>query len=199
MQQKQQSFIFIGRSGCGKGTQANLLIDLLKKKNPEQKILHVETGKEFRRIALLDNHTAGIVKKTLEGGGLMPEFMCVYAWGTLFFEQFTGLENLIFDGTPRKFLETTLLMDLFPFYNLAKPWVVYLDVEHEELHKRLKLRGRSDDTTEAITKRLEWYESEVKPSVEFFRTSPNVNFLDIDGERSIEEIHADIVKKVGLV
>ena len=50
-----------------------------------------------------------------------------------------------------------------------------------------------------IKKRKTEYENDVIPTIEWYKTNPNVNFLDIDGERSIEEIHADIVKRLGLV
>ncbi len=128
----------------------------------------------------------------------MPEFMPVFLWGKLFSEKFTGKETLIFDGTPRKLMEAKILDSLFPFYSLDKPWVIYLDVDHEESTKRLKIRGRTDDSDEGIKKRLDWYESDVRPSVEFYRTNPNVRFLDINGEQAIDKVHQDVVKSVGL-
>lgn len=60
------------------------------------------------------------------------------------------------------------------------------------------LRKRYDDTEEDIRKRLSWYETEVKPALDHFRNRRDVTVLDIDGNRPIEEIHQDIVKKVGL-
>lgn len=128
--------------------------------------------------------------------------MCVYLWGKLIAETFTGREHLVFDGTPRKKLEAEALEDLFPFYGLEKPWVVFLDVKHEESHRRLSIRARSsgrvDDSPAAMEERKKAYENEIIPTIEFYRVDPNVRFLDIDGERSIEDIHADIVKRVGL-
>jgi hypothetical protein len=38
----------------------------------------------------------------------------------------------------------------------------------------------------------------VAPTIEYFRNNPRYNFLNIPGERSIEEIHADIAQKLGL-
>ncbi|MEK7641849.1 MAG: nucleoside monophosphate kinase [Patescibacteria group bacterium] len=198
-QSKLQAYIFIGRSGCGKGTQSELLTKKLRESDSNIKILHIESGNELRKFAKEENYTAIQVKKILSEGGLMPEFIPGYLWGKLFVDGFTGNETLIFDGTPRKLLEAKILDSLFPFYDIDKPWVVYLDVNHEESTKRLKGRGRSDDTEEAIKRRMEWYENDVRPSVEFYRANPNVRFVDIDGHRPIDEVHADIVKKVGLV
>ncbi|MEI8249203.1 MAG: nucleoside monophosphate kinase [Candidatus Taylorbacteria bacterium] len=200
---KPQSFIFMGRYGSGKGTQSQLLIDALKKRYSDMEILYVQTGQEFRNyFATEHTYTSQLSKKTVESGALMPEFMCVYMWGRLIAEKFKGHEHLVFDGTPRKLMEAHMLEPLFAYYGLEKPWVIYLDVEHEEAIKRLSVRartsGRVDDGEEQLKERKLAYEADIIPSIEYYRTSPHVRFLDIDGERSIAEIHADILKKIGL-
>ncbi len=201
---KPQSFIFIGRYGSGKGTQAKLLIEALKEKDPSNDVLYVETGARFRKFFTEEtNYTAGLTKKLIEAGGLMPEFMPIYIWSKSLVDDYTGTNHLVFDGTPRKLLEAKILEGIFPFYGLKKPWVVYLDVKHEESIGRLSLRSKNsnrlDDSEQALLERKSEYEKNVVPVVEWYKTNPNVNFLDIDGERSIEAIHADIVKRIGLV
>ncbi len=200
---KPQSFIFIGRYGAGKGTQAKLLIEALKKADSSHGVLYVETGAEFRKFMAGDSYTAKHSKKIVEAGDLMPEFMCVYVWGKRLIEEYNGSLHIVFDGTPRKLLEAKILESLAPFYDLEKPWVIYLDVEHAESAGRLKLRGKTsgrvDDGEEELLERQKAFEADVTPTIEWYKTNPNVRFLDIDGERSIEEIHADIVKRVGLV
>ncbi len=200
---KPQSFIFMGRYGSGKGTQSALLIELLKKKDPSRTSLYIQTGQEFRQYTKETSYTAFLTKKMIEDGNLMPEFMCVYLWGRLIAERYTGLEYLIFDGTPRKLMEAHLLETIFPFYGLENPWVIYLNIKHEEASNRLAIRarssGRPDDGKDQVEIRHKAYESDILPSIEYYRTNPNVRFLDIDGDRSIEAIHADIVKKLGLV
>ena len=188
----------MGRSGSGKGTQASLLMNLLKKIDPGHPSMSIETGKELRNFIKEPNYTAQVTKTGMEKGELMPEFMPIYLWGKLFVSEYTGNEYLFFDGTPRRLMEAKVLDSVFPFFKLAKPSVIYLDVEHEESVKRLVSRGRELDGHAEIEKRRGWFEVDVKPTIEYYRTNPNVNFLDIDGERSIEEIHADIVKRLGL-
>jgi adenylate kinase family enzyme len=199
---KPQSFIFIGRYGAGKGTQAKLLMEALKESDSSHDVLYIETGAEFRKFMAGDDYTAKLSKQTVEQGRLMPEFMPVYLWGRVLVGKYTGNEHIVFDGTPRKLMEAKILESVFPFYSLGKPWVIYLDVHHEESHKRIKLRsqssGRADDGTKEIENRKAAFENDVVPTIEWFRTNQSVNFLDIDGVRSIEEIHADIVKRVGL-
>ena len=195
---KPQSFIFIGRSGAGKGTQAELLMKSLKEKDPKRNSLYITTGGELRELAKMALRTGQVIKNVLENGGLMPSFIPIYIWTKVMSERYTGNEHLVFDGTPRKPMEAQALDDLFPFYGLGKPYIIYLDVDHEESTKRLSTRGRYDDSPEAIKQRFAWYESEVLPTIDYYRSNPNCIFLDVDGERSIEEIHADIVKRVGL-
>ena len=197
------TFIFIGRYGSGKGTQAKLLIEALKKSDPDRKVLYIETGAGFRKfVEKKGNYTADLTKKVVDSGGLMPEFMPVYIWSNLLVENYTCNEHLVFDGTPRKLLEAKILDPVFSFYGMEKPWVVFLSVDHKESSKRLSLRGaqlgRVDDSKEAIEKRKKAFEEDVDPVIEWYRTNPNIHFLEIDGDRSVGEIYADIVKKVGL-
>lgn len=195
------AFIFMGRYGAGKGTQAKLLMKVLRDMS-DVPVIDMETGAGFRSFFQGTSYTAALSKKIIEQGKLMPVFMCVHIWGNALVNTFTGKEHLVFDGTPRKLLEAQMLADVFPFYGLEKPWVIYLDVDHDEAHKRLRLRavssGRRDDSDDAIVQRKKAYEEDVVPTIEWYRSHPGVRFLDIDGKRSIDEIHADIVKRLGL-
>jgi adenylate kinase family enzyme len=197
-----QAFIFIGRYASGKGTQADLLMKVIKEKDPANPPLYMYTGNEFRKYIQGTTHSSALTRNIVESGGLMPEFLPIYMWVKLLIENFKGTEHLVFDGSPRRLLEAQVMESVFPFYGMGKPWVIYLDVEHEEAHKRLQIRaktsGRKDDGEAEIQNRKKVYEADVVPVIEYYRNNPNVNFLDIPGERSIEEVHADIVKRLGL-
>jgi adenylate kinase family enzyme len=67
-----------------------------------------------------------------------------------------------------------------------------------ECKKRLLARGRADDTPEDINSRLAWYETDVAPSVDFYRNNPNYNFCDVNGDQSVEDVFEDIKKQLGL-
>jgi adenylate kinase len=145
-----------------------------------------------------DNYLAKLTDKTLSQGGLMPSFMPIYIWGNFLVKNYSGTEHLVFDGTPRRLIEAEAMDSMFTFFNLENPIIIYLAVPLEESVKRLMLRKRYDDTEEDIRKRLSWYETDVRPALDHFRNRKDVTVLDIDGNRSIEEIHQDIVKKTGL-
>lgn len=195
---KPLTFVFIGPSGSGKGTQAQLLMDTIKKVDPQGKILYIQSGQELREFMQEDNYLARLTNETLSKGGLMPTFMPIYIWGRVLVKKYTGKEHLIFDGTPRRLIEAEAMDSMFSFFNLENPIIIYIDVPKEESVKRLMLRKRYDDTEEDIRKRLSWYETDVKPALDHFRNRKDVIVLDIDGNRPIEDIHADIVKRVSL-
>ena len=198
MQSNLQSFIFIGRSGAGKGVQAKLLIELLKKKDPAHGVIHIESGQELREFITGPSVTEKICKGIYDAGGLVPEFVVVYLWAKTLIADYTRNEHLVFDGMPRKVHEAGALNSIFPYYKLPKPWVVYLDIGEGEAIKRLLARGRLDDKEEEIKKRLSWYETQVVPTIAYYRGNQDYNFLELDGERTIEQVHADIVENVGL-
>ena len=193
--------MFMGRPGAGKGTQSRLLIESLNKIDPAHPVLHIETGAEFRKFNEGSSYTAKVGKRVVDSGGLMPEFMPVYIWGSALVAGFTGDQHVIFDGTPRKLLEGELVGSVFPFYGL-RPHLVYLEVDHEESKKRLLLRsqreGRKDDDEAAIERRKTAYETDVHPTVEYFRSAEGVDFHEIDGLGAIEAVHQRILEALKL-
>lgn len=193
-----QAFIFIGRSGSGKGTQAALVQDLLKKKDPSHDVLYVYTGQGFRDFVGGPSFTQREAKKILDVGGFEPEFLTIHVWSHMLIERYKEGDHLIFDGTPRKFHEAGVVDSIFRFYGLGKPFVIHLDISREEAMKRLLIRKRDDDKPANIEERLAWYEKEVTQALKFYQGNDDYHFLDIDGARPIEAIHADIVKKIGL-
>ena len=188
----------MGRSGAGKGTQAKLIMDLLKQNDPSRGIIYLQTGQELRQFIQGQTYTEKRTKEIYDKGGLMPEFIAIYVWVRAIVERFKGDEHIVFDGAARRVEEARILAPVFEYYGLPKPWVIYLDIDNGEAVDRLLARKRFDDNEEEIKKRLSWYDTEVTQSIEFFRTSQAFNFLDVDGKRSVEEIHRDIVERTGL-
>ncbi len=197
----KQAFIFIGRAGSGKGTQSKMLVDALRARDSSRRIIDVEAGVEFRKFISGSSFTAKLGKEIVDKGDLMPEFMPIYLWASALINNFTGDEHIVFDGTPRKVLEAETLDSAFPFYGFGKPWVIYLNISDEESTKRLlgrAVEGRKDDQMSAIERRRKAFSADVLPTIEYFRKHEGSHFLDIDAMGTPEEIHANIVKKLGL-
>lgn len=194
-----QTYIFFGPSGSGKGKQAELLMEVLKQKDPERKIVYIETGKMFREFIVETSFSAQKAKKIYDRGGLLPEFMPVYLWAKRLIEDYSGNEHLFFDGTPRKIKEAEILDSTIKFYDILNPIVISLEVSDECVTGRMLKRGRQDDNPEDIKNRLDFYKKDVMPAIEYFKNHPYYKFIAINGEQSIEDVHREIIQKAGLL
>jgi len=193
-----KTFIFFGRSGSGKGTQARLLEKHLEE-NTRNDALYIQTGQKFRDFTENGNYTSQLTKEILDSGGLMPEFMPIWVWSDELVNNYTGEEHLILDGIPRRVDESPILDSALKFYKIKKPIVVYLNVSRERAFEMLKDRGREDDTDEYINSRLDWFETNSLPAIEYFKDNKDYIFLDINGNQSIADTNKEILTKAGLI
>lgn len=196
---KQKTIIFFGRSGSGKGTQAHLLEDYIKKNDPENRdVLYIETGKRFREFIKekTSNYTAKMTSDIMNAGGLMPEFMPIWIWTSYLVENYTGEEHMILDGLSRRADEAPILDSALRFYRREQPQVIFLSSSREWSKDRLLGRARRDDTEDDIQRRLDWFEENTMPALNYFKGHVGYEFIEIEGEQSIEKVHADILSKI---
>jgi adenylate kinase len=196
--QNNKAFIFIGRSGCGKGTQVELFKQKISELSGGKKILHVETGTLFRKLLQTESYIQKLTKEIVETGGLMPEVMAVAMWSRYLLDNFTGEEDLLFDGCPRKVQEAKYLDSALKFFKISKPVVIYMNVSRDWATKRLTARGRKDDTVDGINSRMNWFDTDVLPVIEAYKNDPDYNLIDVNGEQSIEDVQKEILAKLGL-
>lgn len=193
-----RTFIFIGRSGCGKGTQAKLLQDYIENQDEHKHpFFYVETGARFRDFIKGDKLANKLSAKIYENGDRQPDFLAAWMWSNFLLEHMTGNEHLFLDGTPRSLPEAKILDTAIKFFERQKPFVIHIDISRECSTKRLIARGRSDDKSqEEIKKRLDWYDRDVVPAFGFFDESPDYNLLNINGDQPIEKVFQDIVDEI---
>lgn len=200
MAMNKETFIFIGASGCGKGTQVSLLKERLAEKTPNTPIFYMQTGQYFREFIKEDNLAARIAREEVDRGERAPDFLAMHLWSKVFVANLTGEEHLILDGSPRSLNEAQNLDIALKFFRREQPVVVYIKVSPEwsieHLLERAKKEGRADDSLEGITKRVAWFEQDVLPAINYYRRDRDYDFIEIDGERSIEEVHRDIIANV---
>lgn len=197
---KHITCIFFGKSGSGKGTQADLLMKYLKDKDPNNDIVYVETGDKLRSfIKESTSHTAHMTKDVMSKGGLMPASIPIWAWSSVLIDKVkTGNEHMVFDGVARRVDEAPILDQALQFYGRKNVAVILLDVPHEEVTERLLKRGRHDDKHEKIAERLKWFDTDVMPSVNYFKKTAHCTYLHVNGHQSIENVHKDILKALGI-
>jgi len=107
----------------------------------------------------------------------------------------TNVSQLILDGFPRQLEQAHWLVDSQPEHGRSVGLVVVLEVPRDELLRRLEIRGRVDDTAEAIEQRLNIYRQEMYPILNYL-TEQNIPVVHIDGNGSVGSVHDRIVTEL---
>lgn len=197
MTNKPKTLLFIGRSGAGKGTQAKLLVEYLKKQGNDTPVYYLETGAHFREFIQGDSYTSVRAKNIYDKAERQPDFLAIWNWADILVKNFTNSMHLVMDGMPRSLNEAIMLRSALDFYDIKDPYVIYIDVSPEWSRERLKERHRFDDKgDEEIEKKIAWFDHDVLPAIEYFKKDSFYTYLDIQGEQSIEKVHADLVSKL---
>ena len=216
---RQLNFILIGRSGSGKGTQAELLME------HSGNLLHVVTGDLFRELAKKDTDVSRKVKKILDEGGLPFDDLATTLWMYYLAHNLKEDQGLICDGFPRRVREAENLDRFLEFLERKQDtYVLSIDISRKEAFDRLTKRRickkcsqlipwvgkfkelkacdkrggeliyRHDDKPEAINRRLDYYEESVVPTINYYKKQKRL--IRINGEQSIEDVFRDILKAV---
>lgn len=194
MNNKPLNIIFLGLSGSGKGTQVQLLADVLRAHNP---VHIVSTGDLFRRLQEFTTDVGKRVKRILQEGGLPFDDLATTLWMHEIAFRVHEHEGIIFDGAPRRLDEAKNIDRFLEFLERKhNTKVVYLSVTPEEITKRLLQRGRADDNLTAIEGRIDYFQQSVLPTLEYYRKENRL--IEINGEQPAENVHADIIKALGL-
>jgi len=190
----RHTFIFFGRSGSGKGTQAKLIQQKLEADGREA--LYIETGAELRAFAAEKNTTAQLVKSVIEDGDFLPPFVPIWIWTNALIRKFDNSQDLILDGLARRLHEAPILDSALRFYGRTQIHVIYINTSPEWSRDRLMERGRGDDHPDEITRRLMAFDHNVVPVLEYFRNLKGYDYYEVNGMQTIQEVHAEIVKHI---
>ena len=99
-------------------------------------------------------------------------------------------KGFILDGFPRNVKQAEQLDSLFEEIDIKSVIVINLEVNQEELIKRLikraKTEGRADDTEEVIRNRMNVYNNETRPILEYYKNEGEL--VNVDGLGTIDEI-----------
>lgn len=174
--------LIVGPQGSGKGTQGVLVAEGFG-------IPVVSTGDIFRANIKQGTELGKQVTAILDAGDLVPdELTSAIVRDRLTQEDAAG--GFLLDGYPRNTAQVGHLDEFLTARGESLDAVILLDVPREESLERLRLRaleqGRSDDTAEAIAKRLDIYEQETAPIIETYAERGIVD--RIDGVGSLDEI-----------
>jgi adenylate kinase len=182
--------LLLGVQGSGKGTQAKRLAS-------EYGLAHVATG-DMLRTAMANGTTLGQrVKPIYDAGHLVPDDLMIELIRERLAQPDTEA-GFILDGFPRTMPQADALDAMLA--EIERPLTVVLELQVpdevaiERLRKRADEEGRSDDTPEAIAKRIELYHELTKPLVSHYRLAGNL--VGIHGDRPENEVFAEIQQAV---
>ena len=196
MHNKPQTFIFIGRSGSGKGTQIKLLEEYLSSKN--LKVKSVVMGDIFRAFFKESGYVADIARDvTTKQGKFQPDFLtnALFVHNAIHIED--GESVMFFDGYPRTSEQLGIIKELLAYVKRENLIVINIEVAREIVKERMLARGRGDDNEVAIESRLNEYDKFIVPMIELIKNDSSFKYFEVPGEGKIEDIHTDIINKLG--
>jgi len=199
MENKPKTFIFVGRSGSGKGTQLELLKTFLSEKYKDTNIKSVVMGDIFRSFFKKDGYVQNIARNiSMNKGKFQPDFIT----NSLFVEGALDVvdENstLFFDGYPRNINQLGVIKELLAYIKRDDVIVLNIEVARDIVKERMLLRARGDDNENAIENRLNEYDKFIIPMIESLKLDTSLKYVEINGENSKDDVHDEIIKKINL-
>jgi adenylate kinase len=174
--------VIFGPPGSGKGTQSEKIIEKFG-------LEHISTG-EILRAEIKSNSDLGkLAASFIDRGELVPDHIIVGMLENRL-DVLGAVKGVVFDGFPRTIEQADALKDLLKKRQETIDVMVNLEVENEELITRLLKRGetsgRSDDNLETIEKRIQVYECQTAPVIDFYKREGT--YRGIDGQGTLDDI-----------
>jgi len=180
--------LVLGPQGSGKGTQAKLIAKTYG-------IPQVATGDMARELKELDSQLGREVKEIYDRGELLPDDLIVRMIRDRL-DRGDTIPGFILDGFPRNLPQAealdTLLAELGRGLDVVFEFQIGdREVLMERIAKRAVEEGRTDDTPDAIGKRLEIYDKDTAPLVEHYRAT-RTNVVGIHADQLVDDVFAEI-------
>ena len=171
--------VMLGGPGSGKSTYTEYLIKHFN-------ITHIYPGGMLRKEVEKGSEIGQKVKDIISTGQFVPNEIVLKLIKDKVDQSPSGY---VLDGWPRYMTQVRDMEEA----NIGYDKVIFLDVSREEILKRLLARGRADDTEEIINNRIDLYNRETGPAVEYFRGKPG--FVEIKAEGGTIEDNANKIIK----
>jgi adenylate kinase len=188
------NIVLFGPPGAGKGTQSEKLI-------AKYGLVHLSTG-DILRSEIARGTVLGMeAKQIMDRGDLVSDDIVIGMIESKL-DANPNANGFIFDGFPRTQAQAVALDDLLQKKGTAISAMLALEVDNEELVKRLLLRGkdsgRPDDANEEIIRnRVNEYNNKTLPLKKYY--SEQAKFHSINGIGSIESIFNQLTERIVFV
>lgn len=174
--------IIFGPPGSGKGTQSEKIIEKFG-------LAHISTGDILRAEIKAESPLGKEASQYINRGELVPDTTIINMLDNKL-SSLTDVKGVIFDGFPRTVEQAAALKQMLQKRNETIKVMLNLEVQKEELISRLLKRGetsgRSDDNLETIEKRIQVYEEQTSPVINFYKEEGS--YQGIHGEGSVDDI-----------
>jgi adenylate kinase len=177
------NIVLFGPPGAGKGTQSEKLIN-------KYQLIHLSTGDILRGEIAAGTALGLEAKKLMDAGALVPDEVVIGMISSKL-DHNKDAKGFIFDGFPRTAAQALALDNLLSQKNTSINLMLALEVDNDELTKRLLSRGknsgRADDQNEEIIRnRINEYNNKTAPLKNYY-TAQN-KFHSINGIGSVDDI-----------
>jgi adenylate kinase len=185
------NIILFGPPGSGKGTQSEKLID-------KYGLVHLSTGDLLRKERQLKTPLGVEAQQFVDKGQLVPDEVVIGMISSAL-DQNAEARGFLFDGFPRTVAQAEALDKLLDLKKSDIGLVLFLDVNEDELIKRLvhrgKTSGRTDDADENIQrKRQDVYKSETLPVAAHYSKAKKV--VNVNGIGDIDDIFSRLASHI---
>ncbi len=183
------NIVLFGPPGAGKGTQSEMLI-------AKYQLVHLSTGDILRGEIAAKSELGTRAKEFMDKGELVPDSIVIGMIENKL-DKNKDAKGFIFDGFPRTTAQAQALDKLLEQKGTPISGMIALEVEHNELVKRLLNRGkdsgRADDQNQSVIEnRITVYNRETSPLIDYYKAQSK--FHSIYGIGSVEEIFGNICK-----
>lgn len=182
--------LLVAPPGAGKGTQARLLSE-------RYHVEHISSGELFRREVTAGTPLGRQVQGYLDRGDLVPDDL-VRDLVTAKVAEADARGGFLLDGYPRTRAQAEDAARLARERGVRLNGAVYLDVHRDELLRRLLSRSqkeaRSDDDEATIRRRLQVFEEQTRPLLDYFRERDLL--ISVNGEQAVDQVTKDIVDQL---
>ena len=151
--------VIFGRQGAGKGTQCVRLVE-------RYGVVHISTGDMLRGAVEAGTELGLKAKAIMDAGDLVGDDVINGIVRERLAQADASERGFVLDGYPRTTGQAEALTDILG--GTGPHAAVDLDVPLDVVTERMKARGRADDTDEGIARRLELYERETRPVLDWF-------------------------------
>lgn len=178
--------VIFGRQGAGKGTQSAKIVE-------EFGVVHVSTGDMLRAAIAAETEMGLAVKAILDRGDLVDDVTMIGLVEERLAQSDIVENGVLLDGFPRTVDQAEALIQLLGD-DRAIDLAVNIDVSVDEVTERMLARGRADDTPEAIAQRLDLYQAQTVPVIEWL--AERGVLVTVDGLGTEDEVFARVHKVV---